>query len=133
MQMPETPEITKEMWWKMCDVHMSRPAPLNEADLTREFIYERSWGVSYVPFGYHQAAMSLLLAFQHGLLHGIDVSDKLNLEFSSGTADHWLEHSPGAAFLSSQSPKIYVGNIKGLTILERRLFGEYGEIFCPFE
>lgn len=131
--MTETPDITNEMWWKMCDFNMSRPIPLAEADLSKPFIYERSWGVSYVPGGYHQGAMSLLLAFQHGLKNGIAVSEKLNLRFSSGTADHWLEHSPGAAFLSSVGKKIQVGNIKGLTIQERRTFGEYGEIGCPFD
>lgn len=131
--MSETPEVTREMWWKMCDVHMSRPVPLHEADLTRPFIYERSWGVSYVPSGFHQVAMSLLLAFQHGLLHGIDVSEKLKLDFSSGTADYWLEHSPGAAFLSSVGKTIQVGNPKGLTIFERRKLRSFGEIASPFE
>ncbi|WP_338924516.1 hypothetical protein V0M98_33415 (plasmid) [Pseudomonas silesiensis] len=131
--MPETPEITREMWWKMCDVHLSRPIPLYEADLSRPFIYERAWGVSYVPCGFHQGAMTLLLAFQHDLKCGIDVANKLNLEFSSGTADHWLEHSPGAAFLSSVGKTIQVGNPKGLTIMERRKFRSFGEIACPFE
>jgi hypothetical protein len=131
--MTETPEITDQMWWKMCDANMCRPVPLAEADLTKPFIYERSWGVSYVPGGYHQSAMSLLLAFQHGLRTGIDVSEKLKLRYSDGTADHWLEHSPGAAFLSSVGKKIQVGSIKGLTVQERRKFSEYGEICCPFD
>lgn len=122
--------ISDEMWWAMCDAHMGLPVPLAEADLSRPFVYERRWGVFYVPGGYHPSAMSLLLAFQHGLCCGIDVGEKLKVSCSSGTADYWLEHTPGAAFRSSVGRCVSVGSLKGLTIQERRLFGE---VKCVFD
>lgn len=128
IELPE--DISDEMWWAMCDAHLSLPVPLAEADLSKPFVYERSRGVFYVPGGYHPSAMSILLAFQHGLTCGIDVAEKLKLEFSSGTADYWLEHTPGAAFRSSVGRCVVVGSTKGLTIQERRLFGE---VKCAFD
>lgn len=116
--------ITDKMWWKMCDFHMALPVPLKEADLTQPFVYERKWGVFYVPMGMHPGAMSLLLAFQHGLTSGIKVADKLGLAYSDGTADYWLEHTPGAAFRSSVGDKIQTGRFDGLNVREHRLFGD---------
>ncbi len=101
---------------------MSNPIPLSKANLSHPFVYERRWGVFYVPNGKHQAAMSVLLAFQHNLQCGIDVAEKLNLEYSAETADYWLEHTPGAAFLSSVSKKIQIANFKLMTAQERRAF-----------
>lgn len=104
--MIELPDgITDPMWWAMCDFHMDVPRPLAEADLSKPFVYERKWGVFYVPMGCHLAAMSLLLAFQHGSTDGIAVAEKLGLRFSEGTADYWLEHTAGAAFRSSVAKK----------------------------
>jgi len=120
----ETPEITETMFWKMCDFGMSHPVPLKEADLYQSFIYERRFGVFYVSPGCHQGAMSLLLAWQHECTSGIHVAEKLGLVFSSGTADHWLEHTDGAAFRSSVGKTIQIASFKKLTILERRLFAE---------
>jgi hypothetical protein len=79
--------FTDEQWWSMCDAHMSLPIPLAKADLQQPFVYERRYGVFYVPSGQHQNAMSILLAFHHGLTKGIDVADRLRLDFSQGTAD----------------------------------------------
>lgn len=124
------PEFTDVMFWKMCDCHMSDPVPLASADLTRPFVYERRWGVFYVPFGYHPISMSLLLAWQHGCDDAVEVADKLGLQMSDETSDHWLRHTPGAAFRSSVGKKIQVATTKGLTIQERRLFGE---VCCVFE
>lgn len=119
------PGITDKMWWKMCDLHMALPVPLKEADLAKPFVYERKWGVFYVPMGMHQGAMSLLLAFQHGLESGVKVAEKLGLTYSEGTADYWLEHTPGAAFLSSVGDnRIQAGSFKQLNVREHRLFGD---------
>lgn len=109
----------------MCDAGMSMPVALHEADLTRPFVYDRAYGVFFVPGGKHQIAMSLLLAWQHGCESGIDVSNKLGLEFSGGTADRWLEATAGAAFLSSVGKRIQVATGKGLTVQERRLFADF--------
>lgn len=123
--MLELPDgITDKMWWKMCDFHMALPIALGDADLTKPFVYERKWGVFYVPMGMHPHAMSLLLAFQHDLTSGIKVGEKLGLSYSDETADYWLEHTAGSAFRSSVGKKIQVANTKGLTVQERRLFGD---------
>lgn len=121
--------FTEQQWWKMCDAGMSLPIPLHEADLTRPFVYDRAFGVFPVPGGKHQVAMSLLLAWQHGCSCGIDVANKLGLEFSDGTADRWLEATPGAAFLSSVGKRIQIATGRGLTLQERRLFGDFECIF----
>lgn len=106
------------------DLHISYPIRLSEADLSRPFVYEREYGLFYVPGGYHQAAMSLLLAIRHDCEDGIDVAEELGLEYLCGTADYWLEHVSGAAFRSAVSPVIQVATQQGLSIEERRLFGK---------
>lgn len=123
------PGISDEMFWGMCDAHMSDPVPLQQADLTKPFVYERRWGVFYTPFGYHQSAMGLLLAWQHGCRKVIPVTEKLGIAHD-GAADYWLQHTPGAAFRSAVGKKIQVASLKGLTLLERRLFGD---ACCVFE
>lgn len=122
-------KLTQRQWNLYCDFGISTPVPLAQADLTRPFVYERQYGVFYVPGAMHQSAMSLLLALQHGCDDGIDVSKLLKLEYSCGTADYWLENTPGAAFKSSVSSRIKVGSGRGLTPLERRLFGDFEAIF----
>lgn len=121
--------FTDEQWWKMCDAGMGLPLPLAHADLTKPFVYERAYGVFYVPMGHHQRVMSLLLAFQHGMLSTIDLAEKLGLEPHGETADRWLESTPGAAFRSSVGKRIQVPTGKGLTAQERRLFGDFVRIF----
>lgn len=123
-------ELTDRQWNKYAEFNMSDPVPLGEADLTKSFVYERRHGVIYVPGGMHVSAMSLLLALQHDCEDGIAVAEKLKLKYSSGTADHWLEHTPGAAFRSSVGKRIQVATGRGLTIQERRLFGDFA---CVFE
>lgn len=125
----ELPEgITDEMFWGMCDCHMSDPVPLGEADLSRPFVYERRWGVFYVPFGYHQSAMGLLLAWQHGCHKVWQVTERLGIAHD-GAADYWLQHTPGAAFRSSVGKRVQVATPKGLTVQERRLFGDVCGVF----
>lgn len=120
---------TEEQWWAMCDANMGLPLPLNEADLSKPFVYERAHGVFYVPRGSHQHAMSVLLAFQHDLHKGVDVAKKLSLVFSSGTADHWLQNTPGAAFRSSVGKRVLVGKRGSLTVMERRRLGDVEYLF----
>lgn len=130
LEMPKPDNFTDKMFWKMVDCNMSNPVPLAEADLTKPFVYERRWGVFYVPFGYHAISMSLLLAWQNNCDSPIDVGDLLGLRASDETADHWLEHTEGAAFRSSVGKQIQVATRKGLTVQERRLFGD---VACVFE
>ncbi|MEJ6003736.1 hypothetical protein [Paucibacter soli] len=121
--------FTDPQWWAMCSINMDLPHPLDKADLSRPFVYQRGYGVFYVPGGRHQAVMSLLLAFQHGLNSGVDVANKLSLEYSSGTADHWLEHTPGAAFKSSVGKHVQVAGPDSLTAIERRILGSVQYVF----
>lgn len=123
------PELSQRQWNQFCDFCMSHPVPLAEADLSKPFVYERRYGVFYVPGGMHQSAMSFLLALQQGCEDGIDAAEKLGLSYSDGTADRWLEHTPGAAFRSSVGKRVQVGSGKGLTVQERRLFGD---VSCAF-
>lgn len=121
--MIDTHPFTEEQWWRMCDVNMDLPVPLAKADLSRPYVYCRSYGVFYVGFGHHQSAMSLLLAFAHGVRDGIDVGRLLGLEFPSETADHWLEKTPGSAFRSAVSSKVYAWRPENLTVIEKRFLG----------
>lgn len=122
------PELTQRQWNQYCEF-MSEPVALQHAELFRPFVYERQYGVFYVPGGMHPNAMSLLLALRHGCDDGIEVAEKLKLEYSSGTADYWLEHTPGAAFRSSVGKRIQVATGRGLTALERRAFGDFDCVF----
>lgn len=121
--------FTDAQWWAMCSFDMSLPQQLAEADLTKPFVYQRGLGVFHVPAGRHQAAMSLLLAFQNGLTSGIDVARRLGLDFSDGTADHWLEHTVGAAFRSSVGASVQAGRPGSLSSSERRYFGDVQYLF----
>lgn len=122
-------ELSNRQWNQFCNFCMSDPIHLAEADLSKSFVYARKHGVFYVPGGYHQSAMSFLLAIDHGCEDGIDVGVKLNLDYSNGTADYWLEHTPGAAFKSSVGKTIQIANGKNLTPLERRLFKDATKVF----
>lgn len=122
--MLDTRPFTDEQWFKMCDLDMSMPVPLANADLTKPFVYDRAFGVFSAPSN-HQFIMSLLLAWQHSCPSGLLVGAKLGLSFPWETADTWLLNTPGAAFLSSVSSQISVATGKGLTPEERRLFRDY--------
>lgn len=123
--------LTQEQFWASCDARMSDPVPLSEADVSKPFVYDRTYGFFYVPMGYHQAAMSLLLAFHHGKSHGIDVAEHLGLRFSEGTADAWLETVPGACFRSSQGRLPSVWALGGLTFAERQRLGDVRAVGDP--
>ncbi len=126
---PFVESLSPRQWGLFCDMGMSEPLPLAEADLARPFVYERKHGVFYVPGGMHPGAMSFLLALQHGAPTGVDVARVLGLRYSGGTADHWLEHTPGAAFRSSVGNHIQIATGRDLTVLERRLFANAQHVF----
>ena len=52
----------------------------------------------------------------------------MGLEFSSGTADYWLEHTPGAAFRSSVGKKILVAKLSNLNVVERSILSAEAEL-----
>lgn len=92
-------------------------------------MHERHFGVFYASAGRHLLVMSLLLALQNECETGVEVACYLKLEYPGDTADYWLKNTPGAAFKSSVGKRIHVATGRGLTALERRLFGDFERIF----
>lgn len=117
--------FTDEQWWTMCDMHMSRPVPLHEADLSHPFIYYRPWGLMYVPFGYHQHAMATMYAFHHGHGDYIDAGKAMAIppyRYSETLADRFLMELEGTAFQSSAAQVVTVGRPAHLDARERQVF-----------
>lgn len=129
MGMSKIAGLTTLQWKQACDCGLVDSVPLAKADISRPFVYERHRGVFYVPGGLHLIAMSFLLALQHHCVDGVDVANQLKLEYPGATADHWLLHTEGAAFRSSVGKRIVVATGRGLTVLERRLFGDFERVF----
>lgn len=121
--------ITDQMWYAMCDANMSPPVPIDQADLNKPFIYDRSYGVFSVASGSHQIAMSLLLAWKNQEKNGVRVAEKLGLSYSHGTADYYLQHIQGTAFLSSVGKRICAGKKSNLNELEKEYFGIINYLF----
>lgn len=121
--------ITDRKWHAMCDAHMEEPIPLEQADLGKPFVYDRKYGVFPVSKGSHQVAMSLLLAWQYELKNGVLVSEKLNLSYSHGTADHYLKNTVGTAFLSSVGKSVCAGHKSNLNEKEKDFFGRITYLF----
>lgn len=119
-----------KQFYVMCDCNMSLPVKLSEANLLNSFVYDRKYGLFYVPSGFHQTAMSLLLAFHYGLDTGIHVAKKLNINFSDGTADFYLRNIKGTAFRSSVSKKIMIGSFGNLNKSELLILND---CICIFD
>ncbi len=107
---------------------MSDPVPLAKADLSIPFVYDRTYGVFYVPFGYHQAAMATLYAWSIQRDNYTEVAIELDAD-SSDLADAWLDNIEGAAFKSSMGKKIQLGHTSRLTPQERRAFSDVTVVF----
>ena len=126
LQMPDW--VTDKIWYAMCDCNMSLPEPLEQADLSRPFVYDRKYGVFAVPSGKHQGAMSLLLAIQNGCTDSYEVAKMLGISTYSvpkATADHYLKSTFGAAFRSSiGSQGVFTWTPKHLTEKEKDYFGK---------
>lgn len=108
------PPYTDEQWYLMCDLHMSSPVPLHEADLFQSWVYYRPWGIIYVPSGHHQAAMATLYTFHHGGLRYVAYAEELALpgyRAQETLADRFLTQLEGTAFRSSVSPVIIAGTL----------------------
>ena len=114
-----------EQWYAMCDAHMSSPVPLRDADTTKPFVYDRDYGLFYVPFGYHQQAMALLLTFRRGLDRAYAAAEELGFDFDpiAKLADHWLMTIPGTCYKSSQGSEAQCAKPEHLTAAELRLIG----------
>lgn len=110
-------------WCAMIDAGGNpRVERLSEALLDKSFVYCREHGLFYVQGGSHQIVMSLLLAWQHDLNDGVDVADKLGIDFSDDTSELWLEITPGALVMSSVGSIPYAHSKKNLSFQERKFF-----------
>ena len=121
--------LKDELWWAMCDAGMSRPVKLTKADLSKEFLYDRRYGVFYCQFGKHQFAMALLLAWDLGAENYLDIdhsklgiSDWRSRECST-FADYFLENTKGTCFKSSVGKTVKVGKRGNLSNMELDFFG----------
>jgi hypothetical protein len=121
--------FTPEQWQTLLEAGASEPQPLHLADLSLPFVYYRPVGVIHCGAGKHRLAMSILLAFAHGAASGVEVGERLNLDFPDETADRWLEITPGAAFRSSVGRKVQAGKRAHLTQIEKRWLGEIQYLF----
>lgn len=124
-QIADRKTMRDELWWLMCDYKMSEPVPLNTADLTKPFVYDRVFGVFYVPPARHQAAMALLLAWHNDCRTYFDLDlKKLGLR-DHDTADlseYYLINHLGTCFKSSVSKSIICGLLTNLSSVEKDYF-----------
>lgn len=112
----------------MFNMGMSNPVSLNEADLTRPFVYYRKFGVFYVTQGMHQYAMATLLAWEMDCYNylridhkSIGISDFHSSE-ACVLADYFMDHYKGVCYMSSLNNKFRASNSKNLNELELDIF-----------
>lgn len=121
--------FTDEQWYAMCNRNMGLPVPLSEADIDRPFVYDRTWGLFYVPMGYHGQVMALLLAFHHGFVCPIEYAESIGREnhynITDELADAYLLERPGTVMSSSVGTHLQVGRRSHLDAAERRVFREF--------
>lgn len=123
-QMLDISPFTDAQWYKMCKLDMSLPVPLHQADTSLPFVYDRTWGLFYVPGG-HQSAMALLFAFRMGFSDVVECRRSLGMSqyyLTSDMADMWLVLE-GTAFRSSQGSTVMADCPRVLNHAERRLLG----------
>lgn len=115
---------TDEQWYAMCDARMSRAVALRDADLTKPFVYDRRFGLFYVPMGYHQQAMALLYAFHHGVTRTYECADVLGIAYDrvAKLADRWLSEKSGTCYKSSMHQSIRCWKPGHLSAAELRHF-----------
>lgn len=117
-------DLPDRKWWALCDANGCRPVPLDrESGKLKSFVYDRAVGVIPCSFGAHPGIMSLLLAWRFGCNGGVEVAEKLGLEFSRGTADRFLTLE-GAAFRSSQGAVVEAWSPRNLEDWEIAFLGE---------
>lgn len=128
-------QISDLMYYEMIDKNMSDPEPLDIADLTKPFIYDRDWGVFYIRPGLHQMAMCVLYAWRHGypsiqrmLQEEPDFEKiaKINNRRSDSEyyyiAELYILELKGTAMGSSTSDYIQIGWLDNLNTEEKQIF-----------
>lgn len=133
--MIDTSPFTEAQWTAMCGAQMDMPVPLHQADLQQYFVWERAYGVFYVPFAFHDMAMTTLLAFSRGheSIEALHAAETPRPPFSEAWSDEWLRQ-PGTALRSSAivgSPRVRIGFPTNVTHMERRIFQAAGMTLDP--
>lgn len=116
--------LTQEQFWAACDANMSDPLTLEQADLSKPFVYDREYGLFYVPCAYHQLALAQLFAWHTGFVKAYDAIDAFKMRDSSQAADKLFENFPGIAILSSVGVTVHAFNKNSLTQREKDFFGK---------
>lgn len=107
---------------------MSTPLKLNQANLSKPFVYHRKHGVFYVKNGCHALAMTQLLCWDLGVRNKNEIDTeslfgKKNDEVDIGfLADFFIENTKGTCFLSSNSEFIFCGKSGHLDFRELTFF-----------
>lgn len=133
--------VTQEMWWKLCDGNLWEPIKLQDADVSKPFVYDRKFGLFYVSMGYHAHVMRFLLGLHMSMNHKeleqfmIKEIGEYSAIYSSFCtneyADYYLKNFSGTAFKSSVGTKILCGRFENLNYTERKKFKPIGldEVF----
>lgn len=116
-------QLSEQHLTKLLNINCYPPIPLQAADLSIPFIYDRRFGVMVCDSGYHQQAMATLYSFDQ------DVDSPYKL-FGGSTkslydlSDKWLSQV-GTAFKSGvgRQNMIYAGLSGNLNYMERIRFG----------
>jgi hypothetical protein len=119
--------IEDRIWWKMCDYNMGMPVPLNKADLSESFVYDRKFGVFPVGRCYHQFVMATLQAWNLGKEDYLDiekeeVGSKRHHFDVYDISDFYLTNTVGTCYLSSISSTVQAGKKGNLNSRELDYF-----------
>jgi len=122
--------LTEEKQSKIMDYGMSRPIPLEDANLKRSFLYDRVFGFFYIDSGNHQLAMALLYSWHQGFNDVYDMceNEKFSHLHSRGmnrheeVADKYIEEIEGTCYKSSCSRSIVGQSINGFNEYELEIF-----------
>lgn len=117
--------LTESQNNRLIDTNSSGPYSFEEFDFEKPFVYTRSFGLFFVPFGYHPHTLSLFLAFENGFSDGYSMANSLNLRYGYPTAEFYLENYKGVAYKSSVG-KCVLTYKDSLNAEEKALFKKAG-------
>ena len=111
------------------DYHASQPVILEQANLRNPFVYDREYGLFYVPYARHVSVMATLYAFHRGFADYADLAEYLGIGYNTGLSDRFLKEIEGTCYRSSQSIRPVAGKFYNLNDYEREIFGDVAYLF----
>lgn len=106
---------------------ISGPVALEDADVSKPFVYCHEHGFFYVPYMSHTAVMEQLFAIDIGARNVCDAAHILKVSMDD-IADLWLERTSGAAF---RTGVVFSSGVQYISIWdEERLSPEEMAVFC---